>query len=274
MKKFKFLRKVIVMALALALLAPSIIPNTAFSVEAATIKLNKTKATLNIGKTTTLSVTGTTKTVKWSSNKKSVATVTSKGKVTAMAPGTAKITATIDSKKYTCTITVKNPFEAKAGFTATTATLKKINFVVPKDYTAAITDDDSQLFASGQFTPSNFNADAAQVITAVVIETDTPASDYDDIKTMYEQTIRSQLESLSVEIVELKTSAYNAEAGKACVLTYKFKLNNKTYNGKLYVLSIDNYLIQVSSERDSTAKSTPTIESVAKYMIDSIVVLK
>jgi hypothetical protein len=81
--------------------------------EAATIKLNKSNLTLEEGKSYTLKVTGTTKTVKWSSNNKAVATVSSKGIVKAVKAGTATITATVASKKYTCKITVKEIFNAK-----------------------------------------------------------------------------------------------------------------------------------------------------------------
>ena len=70
------------------------------------IKLNKTKISLQRGKTYTLKVKGTKKKVKWSSNKKTIATVTRKGKVTAQKPGTAVITAKIGKKKYKCKVKV------------------------------------------------------------------------------------------------------------------------------------------------------------------------
>ena len=75
----------------------------------AKIKLNKTKISLQRGKTYTLKVKGTKKKVKWSSNKKTIATVTRKGKVTAQKQGTAVITASCGEYKATCKITVKNP---------------------------------------------------------------------------------------------------------------------------------------------------------------------
>ncbi len=56
--------------------------------------------------TATVSPTDTTDTVTWSSDKTSVATVDSTGKVTAVAAGTAKITATAGTKTATCTVTV------------------------------------------------------------------------------------------------------------------------------------------------------------------------
>lgn len=75
--------------------------------QAATVKLNKKKLSLNPGNSYTLKVKGFSRKVKWSSNKKSVATVTSKGKVRALKAGTAKISAKIPSKKLVCTVTVK-----------------------------------------------------------------------------------------------------------------------------------------------------------------------
>jgi len=76
-----------------------------------TIKLSATKKTLKKGKTYTLKVTGLAKgdAVKsFKTSKKSVATVTSKGKIKAREIGKAVITVTLKSgKKATCKITVK-----------------------------------------------------------------------------------------------------------------------------------------------------------------------
>ena len=83
---------------------------TPMNVEAATVKLNKTKVTTYVGKTVSLKVKGTKNKVKWSSSNKKVAKVTSKGKVTAKKSGTAKITAKVNNKKLTCKVTVKNPY--------------------------------------------------------------------------------------------------------------------------------------------------------------------
>ena len=56
-------------------------------------KLNKSKLTLYIGSNYTLKVKKASGKVKWTSGKKSVATVSSKGKVVAKKAGKAKITA-------------------------------------------------------------------------------------------------------------------------------------------------------------------------------------
>jgi hypothetical protein len=72
-----------------------------------TVKLNKTKATLYVGDTVKLKLTGTGKRVTWSSSKKSVATVSSTGKVKAKKVGKVTITAKVSGKKYNCKVTVK-----------------------------------------------------------------------------------------------------------------------------------------------------------------------
>jgi len=82
------------------------------------IKLNYTSATLDVGASKTLKETGTTSKVTWSSSNKSIATVTSKGVVTAKAPGTATIYASVAGKKLTAKVTVKEP--VKLNYTSVT----------------------------------------------------------------------------------------------------------------------------------------------------------
>lgn len=84
--------------------------------QAATVKLNKRTATLRVGRSTTLRVSGTREKITWRSTKKSVATVTSRGKVTAKKIGTAKICAKFSGKKLYCTIKVTgSAADSKAG---------------------------------------------------------------------------------------------------------------------------------------------------------------
>ncbi len=77
-------------------------------VTAKVIKLNKSKLSLTVGKKYTLKLANATKTVKWTSSNKKLATVSSKGIVTAKKKGKVKITATSNGKRYVCTVTVKN----------------------------------------------------------------------------------------------------------------------------------------------------------------------
>lgn len=73
----------------------------------AKIALNRTKVTLNVGSKKTLKLKNYSKRVSWSSSKKSVASVSSRGVVTAKKAGSAKITAKAGGKKYVCRVTVK-----------------------------------------------------------------------------------------------------------------------------------------------------------------------
>lgn len=100
------MKKLITYLMVLVLCLTFISPSIAY---ATTIKINKTKITLGIGKTYTLKITGTVKKVKWSTSDKAIATVSSKGKVAAKAVGTATITASVSTKKYKCKVTVNDP---------------------------------------------------------------------------------------------------------------------------------------------------------------------
>lgn len=87
---------------------------------AASIKLNKKTAALKIGRSTQLKVSGTDAKITWRSTKKSVASVSSTGKVTAKKLGTAKIYAKFSGKKLYCKVTV-------TGSTADTKTGGRLN---------------------------------------------------------------------------------------------------------------------------------------------------
>ena len=77
------------------------------------MSINKTAVTVYVGGTPasyTLKATSAIGgTVKYATSNKSVATVSSKGVVTAKKAGTAVITATAGKAKITCKVTVKNP---------------------------------------------------------------------------------------------------------------------------------------------------------------------
>ncbi len=69
--------------------------------------ISNTTLTLTAGFTKTLSVKDNTGSVKWKSSKPAIASVDSKGTVTAKKAGKSTITATVDGKQLKCTVTVK-----------------------------------------------------------------------------------------------------------------------------------------------------------------------
>ena len=84
----------------------------AVQMKAATkVKISAKSATIYVGSTKTLSLTGAEGSdVKWTTSNKKIATVTSKGKVKGIKKGNAVITATYKGKEYTCKIKVKKPY--------------------------------------------------------------------------------------------------------------------------------------------------------------------
>ena len=100
MKKFLY-RMLMVFAVAAGILL--IAGETPVSAAA---KLNKTEVTIEIGERKKVKVKGTTKTVKWKSSDKSIATVTKRGNIDAKAKGECIVTATVGKKKLKCKVTV------------------------------------------------------------------------------------------------------------------------------------------------------------------------
>ena len=72
------------------------------------VKLNKKSVTLYTGQSMTLKLKGAgTAEQKWTTSKKSVATVDDKGKVTAKKKGAAKISVTVGGKQYQGRVPIK-----------------------------------------------------------------------------------------------------------------------------------------------------------------------
>lgn len=69
--------------------------------------LNKKTATLTVGKKVTLKLRNYNRKTRWSSSRKAVAVVSSRGVVTAKKTGSARITARAGGKKYVCRVTVR-----------------------------------------------------------------------------------------------------------------------------------------------------------------------
>ncbi len=86
----------------------------ALSADAATIKISKEKATMEVDSTLKLKVIGASGKVTWKTDEKAVATVTSTGTITAKEEGNAIITATVGDTEYTCAVTVVNSNKTSA----------------------------------------------------------------------------------------------------------------------------------------------------------------
>lgn len=131
------------------------------TVQKPSLKLSKSKATLYTKGSTKLSLktqkNGVSGTVKYSTSNKKVATVSSKGVVTAKKAGTVTITAKCGSYKATCKITVKKP----------TLKLSKASASVKKGNTVTIK---AKATPSGKITYKSSNKKVASVNSKGIVK--------------------------------------------------------------------------------------------------------
>ncbi len=107
MHQMKKVRFVLSLLLVLGITASTVLLLTKDIVWAASaVSISDKTLTLEVDHYKTLKVKGTSSSVTWRSSNNPVATVTSGGKVTAKAPGTTNITATVNGKKLTCKVSV------------------------------------------------------------------------------------------------------------------------------------------------------------------------
>ena len=100
----RYKRRVLLMSVITLLVAVFCLPVGAASSKA---KLSKNKLTMYVGRSYPLKAEGFTGKVTWKSSDTKIATVSSKGKVTAQKKGTAVITAKCGKQKKTCKVMVK-----------------------------------------------------------------------------------------------------------------------------------------------------------------------
>ncbi len=119
-------------------------------VHAASPKLNRKSVTLWVGDTIKLKVKNTRKRVKWTSNKKSIATVSSKGKVKAKKSGKAVITANIGNKKYKCRVIVRKTTISAKSLTVEYGKTALLTLKNPKAKVAWFSSDTRIAYADGE----------------------------------------------------------------------------------------------------------------------------
>lgn len=99
-------KTLLLVVLSVCMIGATAVEAAAANNQVSKVKISETKATLGVGETLKLKVTGTKKSVKWSSSNSKVASV-SGGKVKGKKAGKATITASVKGKKLKCRVTVK-----------------------------------------------------------------------------------------------------------------------------------------------------------------------
>lgn len=169
----KNMKKVFAFVLALAMILTTYQPTTTYAATKAPM-ISAKKMTLQVGskKTLTVKKAGKNATLKWSSNKKTVATVSKKGVVKAVKAGTANVKCKVVTKgkkhyTLTCKVTVKNAAVSKTVSTqkALTSALKDKNV---KNLTIKTDKEVAFNIPSGNYGKVNLTVDApnADVVNA------------------------------------------------------------------------------------------------------------
>lgn len=238
------------------------------------LKLNKSSVSIIRGKTYTLKATITGglnagESLTWSSSNKSIATVSSKGKITAVADGTVKITVKAPSGvKATCTVYVCKP---------TKVTLDKTSVILVKGATAKLAATIAPTSAKkAELTWSSSNTKVATVsssgkITAVkdgtaVITVETANGKKATCKVIVATPSKIKLNktSLTLTITEtysLKTTLTPSSAAKA-TLTWSSsnkKVATVSSSGKVKAIKSGTATITVKSANGKKATCKVTV---------------
>ena len=110
--KIKQMTMAVMTAVMIATSGVNSLPGNVITVQAASVRMNRSQLNLNKGRKATLNLEGATGTVSWKSTNKKVATVSASGKVITKNPGVARIIATCNGQQYVCVVTVKAPLKS------------------------------------------------------------------------------------------------------------------------------------------------------------------
>lgn len=271
MKKWRKLSVAIAMAFIMSVIVPAILPNQFVAVaQAATVKLNKTKLTLEVGKSYTLKISGTKSKVTWSSSDKTIATVSSKGVVKAKKAGKATITAKVGSKKYKCTVTVKKAattdFLKNAPFDAQEITFANFKAVIPASWEAT-----SYQYAGMDMVVLVPKGAAATGTSNITIVLGALLED-DEVS---EESIKAALEQLGddIKLSNMVVSEVDTTLGKATKVSYDVEYSIAGLSGKfsqeLYQITLKDSALAVTLPNMGDSNSAE-LKEVAAYLMKSI----
>ncbi|MDF2537943.1 MAG: hypothetical protein K0S76_964 [Herbinix sp.] len=246
----------------------------------APIAISKTTLTLEEGKTYKLAITGTTKTVTWSSGYSPVASVSKYGTVTAIAEGTTVISGSVDGKNYSCTVTVKpfvNPNLAAAPFEAEELKTRNFSFVIPKgwkyEFDSPITELNTIALYPG-------DSDDNTIITIDIVNTGTSMPDYSDVKDFFlmmnSEAFTLDLLKLgynddTISISDFTQKDFTIDKGTGLVTSYTVASENEisTLSQSVYDIYIDNYFMEVNA---SSISGTYDMQTILDYLMKSMIV--
>jgi hypothetical protein len=236
MKIFKKSLKLLSIIMIFAIISSNIfIPTIA---QAKSIKINKKVAELNIGDKLQLKITGTSSKVTWSSDDEDTATVSKKGKVTAISGGEVVITGTVNKKDYDCYITVieGDPSDAEVNTPSTTEPTTSTTFETP-NFTSTMLDKTEKtefiaiMIKNNGTKTMRITADSSYLINP---EDESVSSSL--VIVLPNQTTRTidQLSYIDIPAGQAKAFAFQVVNGEVwydtdCGVSYQVSYDGKTY---------------------------------------------
>ncbi len=235
------------------------------------VSLDRTSLTMTEGDTQTLTATvspsnATDKSVTWTSNNTTVATVSSSGVVTAKTPGTATITVKTNdgSKTATCTVTVKAKVIAVTG-----VSLDRTSLTMTEGDTQTLTATVSPSNATDKsVTWTSNNTSVATVSSSGVVTAKTPGTATITVRTndggktaTCSVTVKAKV--VSVTGISLNTTSLTMTEGDTQTLTATVSPSNATDKSVTWTTN-NSSVATVSSSGVVTAKSPGTATITVK----------
>lgn len=287
----KYLKKLAVTVLLFTfIVAVSDIPAISNPVvaHAAAIKISKKALSLDVDETAALKVTGTKKSVKWTSSDDAVVTVSAKGAtstIKGIADGKAVITASVAGKKLKCKVNVTNPLVKDAPFDAQEVAIEGIHLIIPSDWTTPsssnMTGELSSEFAV-LLKPNDANKKAEMdlSITHLADEDVQSYSDYDTFKKMESDTdsqdaIKASItETLGTDIpiTSYEQTDIVTSFGKALKTDVELSIQGVTLKLVKYDFIADNYLVSLIAMDAGALSGGIDAEKIGDYLVKTITI--
>jgi len=241
------------------------------------ITISSKTLTLSVNKTRLLKVNGTSKTVTWTTSSPSVASISSKGTITAKKIGVTTISATVAGKKLTCKVTVVgpiNPYVLNAPFTAKELKSSNYSMAIPKSW-SSFEDTATSGVTNICLVPTSLSTSSAIGIT--ISNTGVEAPDYVTSKeelnqTMSEAAIRTQYSDsfdqfgISYSVTDYAQSDYTTDFGKVLKTEYEITIMGTSTKEIMYDYYVGQYYVKIVVN-DSTIG---TLETTTDYIVNSI----
>ncbi len=243
------------------------------------IEISYQSYNLDIGKSKTLKITGTTKAVTWTSGDKRIATVSSSGKVTAVSDGKTTISASVDGKKLTCNIKVykENSYMKKAPFKPTELRISDLSIVIPKDWLLSKdASEEDEYFALA--TPAD--SVNGSYVMFYIQDTGKKSPSYkvarkEFLQSITQASIQAYYEDLAqglpVSVADFKQEDYKTSFGDTLKSYYTLTIGDYIIHEAVYTFYLDEYYIEVTV---ADADSDTSFPKNADYMLQSIQIKK